>query len=537
MNATDLLAPSIKDALLRRIERQPDSDAVHFRPSGEAPFHRLTWRQLWDEVDAAGRAMVSLGLEPGDRVATWSDNRVEWIICDLAMHCLGLVHVPIHRPLSAQQAAAQILHSGAAIVWVEDAGQAHALRTQQQLSANIPIVVFEDDGRIGSTANVLSGGALLARFNPADQEAWSERLREPNNADQLASILYTSGTTGEPKGVMLSHENLLFTASQMERRFGSFPTQRRMVLLPLSHIFARTCDLYVWLLGQGELALAQSRETACDDCVAIAPHVLNAVPYFFQKIQRRMEQGAEIESLLGSELRFGCVGGAPLAPETYDFFAEQGLPLLQGYGLTETSPVISACCPGHDRRGSVGLPLEGAEVRIQAGEIQVRGPHVMRGYYKDPRGTAETLDDGWLKTGDLGRVDADGYLFVTGRSKEMIVLSTGKNVAPAQIESLLVADAWFEQVLVLGDNRSCLAALVVLSDEGRQATAGREEELVQERMDQRLQSLGRHEQVRRCAIMPRAFSLEAGELTAKLSLRRDQIERNWRDLIEGLYAK
>lgn len=530
MTRADLIAPSFAEALQRRLEQQPDAVALHYRTAGNASFLQLTWRELAEQVASTARGMASLGLQPGQRVASWSKNRAEWVICDLAMMCLGLVHVPIHRPLSPQQAAEQIRHSEAALVWVEDEEQARQLRDKGGLPNDLLIASFDRVKR--PQQGLLHAGELMARVGHGPTP---RSLRwQPPAAEQPATILYTSGTTGEPKGVMLSHDNLLFTASQMERMFGSIPGQRRMNLLPFSHVFARTCDLYVWLLGQSELAIALSRETACDDCAAVAPHVMNAVPYFFQKLQQRIEQGAELPSLLGTELEYCCVGGAPLAGEIYDFFASRGLPLLQGYGLTESSPVIAACTPRHDRRGSVGRPLPTTEVRIRDGEIQTRGRHVMQGYYKDPAATAAAYDHGWLRTGDLGRLDEDNFLFVTGRCKEMIVLSTGKNVAPALIESLLVAEPWFEQVMVVGDNRGSLGALIVLSEAGEQET-GRRHELIRAAIDRRLEGLSRHEQVRRCAIMPRPFSLKEGELTAKLSLRRDVIVQRWGELIERLY--
>jgi long-chain acyl-CoA synthetase len=326
----------------------------------------------------------------------------------------------------------------------------------------------------------------------------------------------------------------------------------RLNLLPLSHIYARTCDLYAWIAEGSLLALAESRESVLADCAEIRPTCINAVPYFYDKVQRGLaerkldqEPGA-LRAIFGGRIRQCCCGGAALPEHLYDYYLAQGVPLLLGYGLSETSPVISLSTARHHRRGAAGGLLPGVEVKIAPdGEILTRGPHVMAGYYKNPAATAETIRDGWLHTGDLGRLDEDGFLFITGRKKEILVTSGGKNVAPVSLEALLTQDPLILQAMVVGDGRNCLAALIVPNEAELErelaaqnvSRASHEQvrALFAERICQRLSCVSSYEQVRRFTLLPRPFSVESGELTAKLTLRRPAIEANYAAEIAALY--
>jgi long-chain acyl-CoA synthetase len=262
--------------------------------------------------------------------------------------------------------------------------------------------------------------------------------------DELATIMYTSGTTGRPRGVMLSHGNLASNAATTAAQYPTSPEDLRLCFLPLSHIYARTCDLYAWLARGTRMALARSRETIIEDCGLVQPTMINGVPYFYEKIYRRLheagvaDQEGMVQKLLGGRVKYCFCGGAALPAHVETYFASQGTPILPGYGLSETSPVISLSTHEAYRSGSVGRVLPGIEVRIAGdGEIVTRGPHVMQGYWKDPATTSETIRDGWLHTGDLGRLDDDGFLTITGRKKEILVTSLGKNVEPTAIERRL----------------------------------------------------------------------------------------------------
>ncbi|MEX0641911.1 MAG: AMP-binding protein, partial [Pirellulales bacterium] len=344
----------------------------------------------------------------------------------------------------------------------------------------------------------------------------------------LATILYTSGTTGRPRGVMLSHGNLAANASATADAFGGGADQTRLCILPLSHIYARTCDLYTWVYRGSRLVLAESRETLARDLQIARPTALNAVPYLYQKIADKLralpelEQSAALRHYFGGRIETLSCGGAALAPSVETWFADKGLPILCGYGLTESSPVISAATPTRHRIGSVGLPLPNVEARIAAdSEILARGPNIMLGYWRDEVATSDVLKDGWLHTGDLGELDADGYLFIRGRKKELIVLSTGKKVSPTRVESLLTASPLIEQAAVFGDGQSALIALIV------PATPAMPQEACEHEVARCLATAAHEEQVRSFAILDRPFSIERGELTPKLSLCRSVIARNF----------
>jgi long-chain acyl-CoA synthetase len=326
----------------------------------------------------------------------------------------------------------------------------------------------------------------------------------------------------------------------------------------LSHIFARTCDLYTWLPAGLQLCLARSRDTVLDDCQWAQPTVLSGVPYFFDRVARVLrEQGLDrqpdgLRRLLGGRIKFCGSGGAALPDHLFDLYQRFGVPILQGYGLTESSPVISVSRPDAFRRGASGQALTGVEVRIaEDGEIVTRGPHVMQGYWRDEAATADVVVDGWLHTGDLGRIDEDGFVYITGRKKELIVTAAGKNVAPVLLESLLTEDPLIDQALVVGDGRNYLAALIVpnwdavraelpeLAAAGPAELRGSAEvvALFQRQIDQRLACVSYHEQVRKFTLLTRPFLLEQHEMTPKLSLRRPIIHEHFRAEIEGMYGK
>jgi long-chain acyl-CoA synthetase len=541
----------------RRIQASPSAVAFWRRSlDGDLP---VTWAEFARDVRRTAAALARQGLSPGDRLAHVCENRYEWLVVDVAAQLCCSPHVAIHAVLSGPQIAYQINDSGAKLLIVSTPDIAARLSAvRESLPAGLVVLAHEPNARWEGSGEF----PILADLANAEDEAAGQALEaqslERTQPDDLATLLYTSGTTGEPKGVMLSHSNLTTNALAMTQAFEITPADLRLCWLPLSHIFARTCDFYTWLAHGYQLALAGSRETILADCARLKPTILSGVPYFFEKLHCRLAEAGKLDtpgalqSMLGGRMRALGSGGAALPDYLAEYFFSQEVPLLQGYGLTESSPVITASSPSGYRIGYSGRAVDGVEIRIaEDGEIITRGPHIMVGYWKLPEATAAAVRDGWLHTGDLGEIDADGYLKITGRKKELIVTSAGKNVAPVYLEALLTADPLIAQAVVLGDGRSHLAALIVpdfaqldqtlllrglaaaLPDRLDDAEV---KAIVAERITARLAGVADCEQVRRFTLLAQPFTIESGELTPTLKVRRDIIGRQHADLIERMYA-
>jgi long-chain acyl-CoA synthetase len=550
---------TIVEMLCRRIESDGDRPALAVKRSGKYAW--LTWSEIAGDVAKTVAALLKLGVRPGDRVAHLSENRYEWIIADFAIQMAGAIHVPIHAPLTGVQIAWQVRHSGAKVLLLSGASQAAKLAALgSELPPELSVVAYDpcSDALPGRLITALADLQHAAPLEPGIEAACQSR--KVIGPESLATILYTSGTTGEPKGVMLTQHNLASNTLATIDAFGFEDDDLRLNFLPLSHIFARTCDLYCWLAGGTRMALAESRDTVIADCQAIRPTILNGVPHFYDRVFRGLtdkgvaEVPGALRATLGGAIRVCCGGGAALPEHLFDYFHRHGVPLLQGYGLTESSPVISLSSQTAFRRGASGRPIAGIEVKIaDDGEILTRGPHVMVGYYENPAATAEVLKEGWLYTGDLGRLDEDNFLYITGRKKEILVTLGGKNIAPVYLESLLTQDPLILQALVIGDGRPCLAALIVPNSDVLKAeiaargiaVASAGEALVHpqvlafvhERIRERLKDVAPYEQVQRLLLLPRAFTIEQGEMTAKLTLRRKVIEEHFAAEIETLYRR
>jgi long-chain acyl-CoA synthetase len=516
------------------VARGGDEQALGFIRGGQ-----LNWR-TWREVanDACGLASViqAAGITPGDCVAHVAENRYEWAIADLAIHLARAVHVPIQTSLSGQQIAEQIADSGSKLVF-----------------ASTHDIVSKFAGLIDPKLRTLTHDewptAESDRVAAAAQpHAILRTAQEQTRGDDLATILFTSGTTGRPRGVMLSQRNLAINAADTAETIGGPSDQLRLCVLPLAHIFARTCDLYTWLYRGSRLVFAESRETLFRDLALVRPDGLSAVPYLYQRAADRVrenvregratDEATELKSLFGGRMERLTSGGAPLPPETEAWYRERGLPILPGYGLTESSPVISMSTQTDYRFGSSGRPLRGIEVRIAPdGEILNRGSNTMMGYWNDPEATAATIRDGWLHTGDLGELDADGYLYVRGRKKELIVLATGKKVVPTRVEGMLTASPLIEQAVVFGEGQCGIVALIVPAACGIANGVASEttRALYAAEINRCLESAAHEEQIRHFTLLERPFSIDRGEMTPKLSLRREVITRNFAEPLAAMY--
>lgn len=514
----------IAEYFARAVASREDEPALGFIRNGTLNWR--TWREVADAAISLAAELRAAGIAPGDRVAHVSENRYEWIITDLALHLAAAVHVPIHVTLSGPQIAEQICDSGAKFAFVSTE-HLHS-KFAQHLDKQIPIRVHDDHAQ---TADELRLAGPSAKPQAISKANWD--FASPHS---LATILYTSGTTGRPRGVMLSHENLASNAAATCEIHNMGSDRTMLCILPLSHIYARTCDLYTWIVSGSRLVLAESRETLLRDCQLARPTALNSVPFVYQRVMdgvvnsEAADKPAALRAAFGNQIESLFCGGAPLAPDVEAWYAAQGLSILLGYGLTEASPVITLTTRSAARSGTVGKAIPGIEVRIAAdGELLTRGPHVMLGYWQNEAATAEVIRDGWLHTGDLAVLDGDGFLTISGRKKELIVLSTGKKVSPTRVESLLTASPLIDQAAVFGDGQCGLTALIVpaacnSAHSNDQATS--HDQFAAE-IARCLAHAAHEEQIHRFILLDRAFSVERGELTAKMSLCRTVIARNF----------
>ena len=562
-------------------------------------------RDWFDRIRDLSLGLESLGVGAGDRVVIMSESRPEWLLADFAILTAGAVTVPVYSTLTGAQARYIIQDASARVAFVSNAEQLQKLqRVRHELPALEAIITFEPSGAASPSVLTLDAVAQRGHARLTGESgigrAFRERARQVR-PDQLATIIYTSGTTGEPKGVMLTHRNLV---SNMIAGHAIVPVNQDDVslsFLPLSHSFERLVS-YVYLANGVTVVFAESLETVGRDLPVVRPTVITGVPRVYEKFQSRiLERGSalpqprrtlfnwgvnvalargraqakggapgpllalqakiadklvfsKVRESIGGQLRCLVSGSAPLSLDTAQFFAGIGLPITEGYGLTETSPIVTANPMNAPRLGTVGKPIPGVEVRIaDDGEILVRGPNVMAGYHNKPQETAAVLKDGWFHTGDVGALDTDGYLSITDRKKDLLVTSGGKKIAPQPIEAVLKRSPLVAEALVLGDRRRFASALIVpdfaalerrLKDLGR-APAERDAlirrddvlALYEEIVNGLNRELSQFERIKKFRLLPREFTIESGELTPTVKVKRKTVEQNWAREIDEMYKE
>jgi long-chain acyl-CoA synthetase len=596
-----LLAPVERGTLARLFLHGVDSfgPAEALRHRHEGGWTGSTYREVGERVARLARGLTGLRVRAGDRVALLSENRPEWAIADYAVLALGAVVVPLYPTLPADQIAHILADSGARVAFVSSPEQHQKIRSVRDRLPDLETVVVMDTS--GGEPGGLPFAELLeqgAGGDPRDAEALRSQALAVRPED-AATLIYTSGTTGTPKGVVLTHGNLAAMVSAT-RQHGSLPVapgEVAVCLLPLSHIFERAVDYYYWDSGV-TIAYAADPARAAETLAEVRPHAMVSVPRLFEKIYARVMSAAgakgrlvrwaarvgdawtearlagvqpplalrlrhgladrlvfsRLREAVGGRARVFISGGAPLAPEIARFFFAAGLPIHEGYGLTETSPVLAANRPGALRIGTVGVPYPGVELRIaENGEILARGPGVMRGYWNDPAATASVVDeDGWFHTGDIGAFDADGFLRITDRLKDLIVTAGGKNIAPQPIESLIAVSPYVAQAILIGDRRPYPVLLLVpdleavkgwAEEQGIGGGAGsgsladepRVRELLTGEALGRVEHLASYERPKRVAVVGTELTVESGLLTPSLKVRRRAVEERYRDLIEDVY--
>jgi long-chain acyl-CoA synthetase len=576
---------------------------------GQASANGIAWmsgKELFERIRDFSLGLSELGVGPGDRVAIVSESRPEWVIADLAILCCGAVTVPIYPTLSAQQVRYILQDSGAKAAIVSTRLQLEKMQDVRHQLHELGAVVLIDGFLPTDSPSVLSFASIAERGHARMTGEWGagKEFRDRTRAidpEQLATIIYTSGTTGEPKGVMLSHANLVANLLDGSVVLPITHEDTALSFLPLSHGFERLVS-YIFLYLGLTVVFAESFDTIGRDIQAVRPTLLTGVPRVYEKVQTRVtEKGVaegglkaaifqwaidvgeararaelrgqqagfvnglqtaladrlvfeKIRAGLGGRVRFFVSGSAPLAVSTAEFFYAIGMPILEGYGLTETSPALAVNPLHAPRAGTVGPALPHVELRIaEDGEILARGPNVMMGYYNKPEATAEVLKNGWFHTGDIGTLDAEGYLKITDRKKDLLVTSGGKKIAPQPIEEILKRSALVSEAVLLGDRRKFAVALIIPSfamlerrlkelgrpPASREELAGRADVLAlyQEIVDGINRELAQYERIKKIAILPTEFSIDSGELTPTLKVKRRVVEERWRDVIERLYKE
>ncbi len=551
--------------------------------------------EFCDTVRYFATGLRLLGVKPGDRVAILSENRPEWAMTDFAILCNAAVTVPVYPTLLGWQIEYILNDSGSVAVICSTQEQ---LQKIQDIRAHTPhvhnVIVCDGPGALTFQQVVESGRSH------ADDRRFDELRAQPRPND-LATIVYTSGTTGNPKGAMLTHGNIATNVASVHDVMPIGEHMTAMSILPLSHIFERMADYFYFSKGV-TIAYAENVNKVGENLQDIKPDAFAAVPRLFEKMRERimnqvatepavkqkifrwalsvgqdrlpyrienkpMPLGLKMKSTiadklvfrkilhrLGGRVRYVFSGGAPLSAELAAFFIGAGLEILEGYGLTETSPVITANTPSKRRVGTVGQIIKGVEVKIAAdGEILARGPNIMKGYWNNPEATAQAIDaQGWFHTGDIGEIDKDGFLKITDRKKDIIINAYGKNIAPQPLEALLKSSPYVGTPVLIGDRRKYVVALIVPNFEKLERDAAamgirfdsREElvnddrvkQIYQNEIDRFNRNLDRQEKIRRFALLPRDFTIDADEITPSLKVKRKMIDKKYKDIIDQLYA-
>ena len=594
---TDYISPdqaeTIQAMLVQRVQRTPDACAYKYFDQEENCWKTINWRELLALTGRWQEAFRHEGLRPGDRVAIMIHNRLEWVAFDLAALGLGLVTVPLYAidrsenfAFIIEQTSARLLMIEGIEHWQKISEVQHRLDSLKRIISLVPSSNLACDRRL----------CELKHWLPASSHPFEAAKM---SGDSLATIIYTSGTTGNPKGVMLSHRNILSNAFAGVRAVPVFKEDLFLSFLPLSHALERTVGYYLPIMAGASVAHVRSIEKLADDLKEIAPTVLISVPSIFERVYHRINArlaegpfwkriifkfsvflgwyrfewsqsrklwtpllvfwpildrivAKPIKATLGGQLRVTISGGASLNPQVSKVFLAYGINILQGYGLTETSPIISVNRIDNNLPETVGPPLKGVEIDISDnGELLVKGSNVMMGYWQNPKSTNEVFNSsGWLHTGDLARIYSTGHILITGRSKEVIVLSNGEKVSPVDMEQAISDDPLFAQTMVYGEGRPYLVAIVVLNKKrlnrllktpqtkikpSNTAQSEDLEALLLRRMDRQLAAFPGYAAVRRTFICKQSWEIRNGLLTATHKLKRDKIVEQYQDEINQLY--
>ena len=566
-------------------------------------FMSLTYGEFYERVLLLARGLRKAGVAAGDRVAIFSENRLGWAISDFGIQCAGGVTVPIYATNTGKQAAYIINHCGAKIVFASTRGQYEKLLAIKDEIPGVELVISYDRFIGDRTFPVYSQYQLSEVETPLseeDKKQIEEQIAKITQAD-LITIIYTSGTTGVPKGVLLTQRNIMINAEYGLDQLGiEQKSQTVLSFLPLSHVLERTAGYYITLLTGNHLAFAENVAKVLENMAEIRPTNMVSVPRLFEKIYSRIYENVhqasplkkklfhkaievgrqyvnkkyvtkeplgllnlqykffdqlvfkKIRARFGGRLNYFLCGGAPLDKTINEFMWIIGLPVYNGYGLTETSPGITLASAGEVRFDSVGKVFKETEIKLEPdGELLVKGPQVMQGYYKNDKETEETMQDGWFKTGDIAEVDEEGFVYIVDRKKELIVTAGGKNIAPQPIENELKLDKYISQAIVFGDRKPYLVALLTPNIERLIMMAqdekldyidikelvnnSRIKDLYKDRIERMNKNFPPYKTIKYFAVVPTEFSIEGGELTPTLKMKRKVIYEKYKELVDDLY--
>ena len=585
--------------LLQNVEKYPNEPAVSIKDSS-GNWQTNTWSEFHDSVMDVSKALIASGINKNDKVSIYSYNRVEWNVCYLAAQMINSVAVGVYHTCSSNEVNWIVGNSDSKIVFLgnnpNDNNEKEKMPNHRLLAVlddlnKVEFVVAMDGVEMLDHEKIISWDSFIIKGKDIDDSDVVNRCDEigPNDT---SSLIYTSGTTGNPKGVELTHNNWTFELDMALTIMKFEQGELYVSWLPGAHVFGQLIDNHYWVRRALHMHIVDSPLNTVDYAKEIQPHLFISVPRIYEKIYSNLTAAIESKAILKiglkipglsgvfksklkaaagfSNVRFAISGAAPINPDILSLFQDLGIPLFEGYGMTENTAGASMNYIGNNRIGSVGPEFPGTEIKLaEDGEVLIKGQHVMKGYYNNSEATAETIIDGWLHTGDVGEIDSDGYLFITGRKKEIYVSSAGKNIAPLIIEETMKSIPIISQCFLVGDARKYCSALFtldvgailrdkigldsneipkdpaqqisMLNDNGHELSDFTESDNVKSEIQSHVDILNERfsnpEQLKKFSILPRDFTIDDGELTPTLKIRRKQINENWSDIIDSMYAE
>jgi len=588
--------------LISNVEKYANENAISWK-DGSGNWISMTWSEFYDTTMGVAKSLIAMGFEAGDKLSIYSYNRMEWYAAYAAANMCNGAAVGVYHTCSPEEVEWVVGNSDSKVVFVGtnpmDGGDSskmctHRLQATMGSLEKVEAVVSMTGMDAIDHPNAMSWSDFMAGGAETPDSAVMDRIAGIKPSD-TAALIYTSGTTGNPKGVVLTHDNFDFEIAEVHKITRFNQGDGYVSWLPCAHVFGQLADNLIWIRDAMHMRVVDNPLHSIDYCKEVQPHLFIGVPRIYEKVYSNLM--AALGSKLGllkipvlggfiskkakakigfSNVTYAITGAAPINPDILELFHALGIPLYEGYGMTETTAGATLNYGGNNRIGSVGKPLEGSGLRIADpnekgdGEIQFNGRHVMAGYYRNPEATAETMtEDGWLKSGDLGRIDSDGYVYVTGRIKEIYVSSAGKNIAPLVIEETMKSVPVVSQCMLIGDNRKFCSALFTLDvgailrdvhglDGATEVPKDPDEQLaklaelghdlseytavgsdtyrqLEEAVSKLNQKFSNPEQVKKFTVLPRDLNVDQGELTPTLKIRRKQIRENWAAEIDAMY--